>query len=240
MNRRTPFILSLFLTTTPFPAVGQTLAGFDPAGAGLPLYRDAEAVAVLAVANSRWTMVPTDAHDMLGNFQFLPPYATDDTQGQVFELLEVEDGWAVADEEGVFVAVPWTVGCGCADEGWDQPGWVPPGDTVAFLLAPTRERVAESSPPVFDVLGWHQPFPSGDFIPYWQRTRQKDDADWLTAREFFEFLQTLPSEGTFRLDPVSSFEDALTWIRRNPDREGAFPIPAVIQEWERVVRENGR
>lgn len=240
MNWRTSIILSLLLGTTPFPAVGQTRAGFDPAGAGLPLYRDAEAVAVLAVATSGWAMVPTDPHDMMGNYQFLPPYATDDTQGQVFELVEVEDGWAVANEDGVFVAVPWTVGCGCADEGWDQPGWVPPGDTVAFLLAPTRERISEGSPPVFDVLGWHQPFPSGDFIPYWQRTRQKEDADWLTAREFFGFLKTLPSERSFRLDPALAFEEVLAWIRENPSREAAFPIPAVLGEWERVILENGR
>lgn len=240
MKRRTPILLALLLGTTPFPAVGQTRAGFDPAGAGLPLYRDAEAIAVLAVATSRWTMVPTDAHDMLGNYQFLPPYATDDTQGQVFELVASEDAWEVADERGIFVAVPWTVGCGCADEGWDQPGWVNPGDTVAFLLAPTRERVAEGSPPVFDVLGWHQPFPSGDFIPYWQRVRQEDGADWLTAREFFEFLKTLPSERTFRLDPTSAFEDVLAWIRENPNRRRAFPIPAVLGEWERVILENGR
>jgi hypothetical protein len=208
-----------------------------PAGEGLPLFRKAGSVAVMARATDRWDGVPTDAHDLLGDFRFLPPYATQNTRAQVFELLEAEEGWAAAGPEGRFAVVPWTLGCGCADEGWDQPDWVPPGDTVTFLLSRTRERMPPSwiGPPVYDVLGWHQPYPAGDFVAYWRTTREPIP-DWLTAREFFELLQVLPSEHAFRLDPLASFQTLLNWLDEAPHRRGAFPVSTILSEWEKRTR----
>lgn len=201
------------------------------------MFREPGTVAVLARATDRWSGVPTDAHDLLGDYRFLPPYATQDTRGQVFELLEAEEGRSPVDGEGRFVVVPWTLGCGCADEGWDQPDWVPPGDTVAFLLARTRERMPSSwtGPPVYDVRGWHQPYPTGDFIPYWRTTRERN-LDWLTAREFFELLQVLPTEHAFRLDPAESFRPLLGWFHGRPHRKGAFPVSTILSEWEKRGR----
>ena len=215
-------------------AAGQATDPYEPAGEGLPLFRPAGGVAVLAVATPRWRAVPTDPHDLLGDYRFLPPYATEDTEGQVFLLLEADMGAAVADTEGRFVAVPWTVGCGCAEEGWDQPGWVPPGDTVAFLLTPTRKRLAWDGPPVYDVHGWHQPYPTGDFISYWRHTREQNP-DWLSTREFFELLRALPQETSFRLDPRTSFQGVRDWLNENPDRRQAFPLPTILREWEKVT-----
>ena len=120
-------ILPLALLMAPLGAQAQSAESFNPAGSGLPLYRQPGAAAVIARATPRWVPVPTDPHNLLGDYQFLPPYATDDTQGQLFEVLRSEPGWEVSGLEGRFVAVPWTVGCGCAEEGWDEPTWVPPG-----------------------------------------------------------------------------------------------------------------
>ncbi len=212
----------------------QVVGELDPAGAGLPLFRPQNAVAVLAVATPEWEAVPTDPHDLLGNYQFLPSYATDDARGQVFQLLEADPGLEASDSEGRFVAVPWTVGCGCADEGWDQPTWVPPGDTVVFLLNRTRENAPWDGPPVFDVLGWHQPYPVGEFIPYWRHTRA-EPSSWLTKREFFEILKILPTETGFRLDPTSAVQAVTEWLRANPGRESAFPIPTILWELERIT-----
>jgi hypothetical protein len=216
---------------------GSAKGDLPPAGEGLPLFRESGTVAVLARATDRWSWVPTDAHDLLGDYRFLPPYATQDTKGQVFELLDAEEGSAPADGEGRFVVVPWTLGCGCADEGWDQPDWVPPGDTVAFLLARTRERMPLSwaGPPVYDVRGWHQPYPTGDFIPFWRTTRERNP-DWLSAREFFHLLQTLPTEHAFRLDAAASFRPLLAWLEVKPGRRGAFPVPIILSEWEKRAR----
>jgi len=224
--------------SVPFPTSAQAVGEFDPAGAGLPLFRPPGAVAVMAEAMDAWWDVPTDPHDLLGPYRFLPPYATDDTRGQVFRLLDAEVGWAASDSLGRFVGVPWTVGCGCADEGWDEPGWVTPGDTVVFLLTRTRSRVPWNGPPVFDLLGWQQPYPVGAFIPFWRHTRL-EPASWLSEREFFELLQVLPTESAFRLDPSSSLRAVEEWIAENPGRESAFPIPTILWELERVAGADG-
>ena len=227
-------MVALAALALPWSVQAQVVGEFDPAGAGLPLFRPVNAVAVIARATPNWLAVPTDPHDLLGNYQFLPSYATDDTKGQLFELLEAEEGWAVADSEGRFVAVPWTIGCGCADEGWDEPVWVSPGDTVVFLLTKTREQVPWAGPPVFDVLGWHQPYPIGEFIPYWRHTRA-EPSSWLTRGEFFHLLQSLPSESAFRLDPTSSSRAVLGWLEGNPGLEEAFPLPTILWELERIT-----
>ena len=231
-------LLLLFMTGAA-GAEAQSLSGVDPAGAGLPLYRPSGAVAVMARATSRWIPVPTDPHDLLGVYQYLPPTATDDTEGQIFELLASEPGWDVADGEGRFVAVPWTVGCGCADEGWDQPDWVPSGDTVTFILTKTRKRVPWDGPPVYDVLGWHQPYPVGEFIPYWRWSREEPRA-YLSVMDFFDFLTVLPTDVAFQLDSQSSLRAVEEWLRRNPQSREAFPIPSVLRELERRQGEEER
>jgi len=212
-------------------ALAQEVGEPAPAGEGLPLFRSAGSVAVLALATEDWLPVPTDAHDMLGVYQYLPPFATEDTRGQIFQVLGAENDWPVADAHGRFVGVPWTVGCGCADEGWDQPGWVPAGDTVVFLLQKTRSRVPWKGPPVYDVLGWHQPYPAADFIPYW-RTSRVWNPDWLSPTEFYGMVQALPTEAGFQLDPEASFAGLMEWLSQHPERRGAFPIPSILSEWE--------
>lgn len=227
-------VVGWVLFTLPAGARAQGVGEFDPAGAGLPLFRPANAVAVLARATDEWRAVPTDPHDLLGDYQFLPTYATDDTEGQVFGLLAAEAEVSFSGSADHFVAVPWTVGCGCADEGWEEPVWVEPGDTVVFLLTPTRKRLPWDGPPVFDVLGWHQPYPSGELIPYWRHTRA-EPPDWLTRGEFFDLLQALPSESAFRLNPGSSLASVEAWLRRNPGRESAFPVPTMLWELKRLT-----
>ena len=239
MRRYAPMALAIGLVWAPTGLNAQAVGEFDPAGAGLPLFRPPDAVAVIARATPLWQAVPTDPHDLLGTYQFLPSYATDDTEGQLFEVLEAEEGWSAADSEGHLVAVPWTIGCGCADEGWDEPVWVTPGDTVVFLLSVTRKRVPWAGPPVFDVLGWHQPYPAGESIPYWRHTRAEPPT-WLSLREFFGLLQVLPSEAAFRLDPASSLQAIAGWLQENPGRETAFPIPTLLWELERIARPVGR
>ncbi len=230
----TSLALLLALSGTPVSAQSQAAEGFEPAGAGLPLYRPAGAAAVVAVATPRWAPVPTDSHDLLGAYRFLPPYATDDTRGQVFRVLEAETGTSVSDSLGMFVAVPWTVGCGCAEEGWDRPDWVPPGDTVVFLLTKTRSHEPRTGPPVFDVLGWHQPYPVGDFIPYWRWSREEPER-WLSVMEFFGLLGALPTEAAYRLDPGSSLVAVRGWLEGSPGSETSFPVPTILRELNRVI-----
>jgi hypothetical protein len=118
--------------------------------------------------------------------------------------------------------------------GWNQPNWVTPGDTVAFLLTPTRDPGPSGSTPVYDLLGWHQPYPVGEFIPYWRRTPQEDQ-DWLSVEEFFHLLQALPREGTFQLNPETSFQELLDWVKARPGRSQAFPVRTILSEWRRAT-----
>lgn len=222
------------LLLLPLCVGAQGVGEFDPAGSGLPLFRPSSSVVVMAKATGQWLDVPTDPHNLLGTYQYLPHYATEDARGQVFEILEREISPGLASGEDRFVAVPWTVGCGCSDEGWDQPDWVPPGDTVVFLLSQTRASLPWEGPPIFDVLGWHQPYPAGEFIPFWRHTRAEDPR-WLTQREFFTYLSALPTEATFRLDPASVLESVEGWIREHPGVEEAFPLPTVLWELQRLA-----
>ncbi len=234
------------LTVAAAPVAAQR-AGAPKLGVdGLLLFRGQGSVAALAVATSAWRAVSTRSEDLLGDFKYLPEYASARARGQVFELLAADpEGWpglAGVEEEdgrGRFIAVPWSFGPGCAEEGWQTPEWVPVGDTVTFLLQPTRSRGAgDEGLPVFDVLGWHQPYPVGDLIPFWRKTPAVNP-DWLTAEAFFELLTVMPSEAAFRSHPETALAPALEWVSAVPGRTSAFPIPEILQGWERLKRKAG-
>lgn len=214
---------------------GQTLAGaFEPAGEGLPLFRASGGIAALAVATDRWEIVPAESRDLYGDYQYIPSAVSARGRGQVFQAVRSEMDWPISDDGGLFVAVPWTLGCGCAEVGWNQLTWVAPGDTVAFLLTPTRDPGPSGSMPVYDVLGWHQPYPVGDFIKYWPRSAQAG-SEWLSVEEFYQLLQALPTENAFQLDPDSSFDRVIAWVGESAGRSEAFPIRAILSEWRRVT-----
>lgn len=212
---------------------------------GLVLFRDPGSVAVLARATPFWQAVSTRSEELLGDFQYMPQYATAGAQGQIFEILR-SDGmdWIPGSrgsekDPGRFIAVPWEFGPGCAGEAWRDPEWVTPGDTVAFLLIPTRSRSGDPDElAVFDVLGWQQPYPVGELIPFWRKGPRKNPV-WLTAREFFELLTVLPSELAYRSDPNAALAPALDWLARRPGRGSSFPIPEILDEWERRREEGG-
>ena len=87
---------------------------------------------------------------------------------------------------------------------------------------------------MYDLLGWHQPYPTGEFIPYWRHTRAEPQR-WLSTQEFFDFLGVLPTETAFRLDPASSREAVKGWLKGNPGREEDFPIPTILWELDRIT-----
>jgi hypothetical protein len=231
---RIPLLSACAFFTGISGAGGQISGSFEPAGEGLPLFRESGGIAVIAMATPDWVVVPVESRDLFGDYQFIPSDVTARARGQVFRVLESEADWKISDDAGLFVAVPWTLGCGCAEVGWQEPVWVPSGDTVAFLLTPTRASGPRGGPPVYDVLGWHQPYPVGEFIPYWRTTR-KENPDWLSVREFFDLLQVLPSEVAFQLNPESSLQGFLEWVEGHPNRSQAFPVETILSEWRRAT-----
>lgn len=212
---------------------------------GLVLFRSGGSVAVLAVATPFWRAVSTRSEELLGDFRYLPEYAATRSRGQIFEVLRSDPrgehgvGSVRSSGAGRFLAVPWTFGPGCAEEGWGSADWVPPGDTVAFLLEPTRASTGEEGGlPVFDVLGWHQPYPVGELIPFWRRDRQTASV-WLTAAEFYELVRVLPSESAFRADPSAATAPFLDWVRMEPGRASAFPVAEILAEWRGRGEDSG-
>jgi hypothetical protein len=231
------FLIAVLVGSNPGNAQvsGQSLTGaMEPAGEGLPLFRPSGGIAALAVATDRWETVPAESRDLYGDYQYIPAGVTARGRGQVFQALRSEEDWPISDDAGLFVAVPWTLGCGCAEVGWNQPTWVTPGDTVAFLLTPTRDPGPSGSMPVYDVLGWHQPYPVGDFIRYWPRAAQ-EDSEWLSVEEFYHVLQVLPTENAFQLDPEASFQQVLAWVEARAGRSQTFPVRTILTEWRRVT-----
>jgi hypothetical protein len=197
---------------------------------GLVLFRSPGSVAVLATATPFWQPVATRSEDLLGDFRYLPEYASSRAQGQLFRLLHADDPRMASAGDGQFVVVPWSFGPGCAEEGWEGPQWVTPGDTVAFLLHPTRTASTREGPPVFDVLGWHQPYPVGELIPFWRRGRALNPV-WLSALDFYQLLKVLPRETAFLQDPEGSTAPFLEWLKEGPGRARAFPIPEIQEGW---------
>jgi hypothetical protein len=233
-------VLALSLLAVMAPSCLAQRAGAPTLGVdGLVLFRGQGSVAVLATATPFWQPVSTRSEELLGDFRYLPDFASARAQGQLFQLVDSDAPQLVADPDGRFVVVPWSFGPGCAEEGWGRPQWVTPGDTVAFLLHPTRAgSQGEGGLRVFDVLGWHQPYPVGELIPFWRKGR-KVNPEWLDAREFYQLLNLLPTELAFRADPEGSVTDFRGWVTRKMGREAAFPVPEIQDGWAKALAQNG-
>ncbi len=204
---------------------------------GLVVFRNQGSVAVLAEATPFWQPVSTRSEELLGEFQYMPEYASAKAKGQVFRVLDSDASMSVGRSGERIVVVPWTFGPGCSGDGWNRSEWVSPGDTVAFLLSPTRARSRSgTAPPIFDVLGWHQPYPVGELIPFWRRTRE-GNSHWLSAPEFYQLLSRIPSELAFSTDPKAALGRALQWLGRDPDRASAFPAAEILSRWRTLGAE---
>jgi len=201
---------------------------------GLVVFRNQGSVAILAEATPFWQPISTRSEELLGEFRYMPEYASAKAKGQVFRVVEAESSTGVGEPGERFVVVPWTFGPGCSGDGWNRSDWVAPGDTVAFLLSPTRARSrGDAEVPVFDVLGWHQPYPVGELIPFWRNTRE-GNRDWLSASEFFQLLTRIPSELAFSADPEASLGPALRWAGEKPGRASIFPVAEILGRWKEL------
>ncbi|GMV06364.1 MAG: hypothetical protein AMXMBFR53_26400 [Gemmatimonadota bacterium] len=182
---------------------------------------------VLAVATGGRVPVSTDSLRFRGTWNFgrrFPGTAP----GHVFTVVR-----SAGDDDGVpsgatITVVPWGYDAACDLERWSAP-WVPTGDTVVFRLEATRVS-ADDAKPVFDVLGWHEPYPTGEFLRYDVRG---DDVErrWLTPGEYFEFVQVLPTLDTFESRPLEGLRQIERWVRARPELSEAFPVREVLERW---------
>ena len=85
-------------------------------------------------------------------------------------------------------------------------------------------------------MGWHQPYPVGELIPFWRKSPQLNPT-WLSATEFYELLTVLPSEAAFRTNPQGAIHRFQDWVGARAERETSFPVPEIRAGWEGVLGE---
>ena len=119
-----------------------------------------------------------------------------------------------------FDVVPWAYGTSCARVVWTSESWVRPGSEVVFLLG--TPRAASSS--TYDVLGWHSPYPTGEFLPWRTQPRPPSDrSEWLNAREYFELVRRLPISQSRFTYPDSAEAGIRVFEEGPPEWSSKFP-----------------
>ena len=185
---------------------------------------------VLAVATGERTATSLDTSDFRIRWRLKAPVPSY-VAGHVFRVVAAAGDGGRLGEGTVFTVVPWGYGATCQREVWKDASWVSAGDTVVFMLRPTRSP-PESAWSVFDVLGWHDPYPTGRFLRFEVRGRDAVRR-WLSAAEYYDFLKVLPTQEQYdsgRADGLARLE---AWARAHPGSAEAFPVREIIDRWRR-------
>jgi len=108
-----------------------------------------------------------------------------------------------------FLVVPWGYDEACRPMLWEGGEWVPSGAESVFRHGePGRESGGQG---VFDVSGWHSPYPYGAFLKYGGTPSPPEDrTEWLSARDYFGLLSVLPPPDPLvsRLERLRRIESA--------------------------------
>jgi hypothetical protein len=149
-----------------------------------------ERAIVLAVATSESVQVPLPDRALLS---IRTPEALHVVPAYRFRVAEVAGGGERHRSMRTLLAAPWKYDSACDLLPWGPAQWVAPGEEAVFTLAERRTDVAGE--PVYDVLGWHAPYPQGEFLKYESDEARMDDREaWLGARDLFALLRALPDD----------------------------------------------
>jgi hypothetical protein len=160
----------------------------------------ADRTIVLVAATAESVGVPLPDHALLSD-RF-----PDTTRGVVayrFRVIQAAGGATDQERLETFLAVPWKYDSACALMPWGSDEWVPAGEEAVFALM--RRRTVAAGEPLYDLLGEHLPYPQGAFLKYESTPAPPSDrAEWLSAREYFALLTSLPEmpaeDGAVRLE----------------------------------------
>ncbi len=152
--------------------------------------------------------------------------------GYRFRVLDIAGGDTGLRPGSTFLVVPWKYDPSCAPTPWGSDRWVPVGTEVVFTLSQGRPIARKEV--VFDVRGWHAPYPNGEFLKYSARSSSPSDrSEWLTASEYFNLVSALPrlvsfpSTGTWRSEVERLFREG------NPKWAVTFPGSEILQNARR-------
>jgi hypothetical protein len=173
------------------PGDGGDAAGRCSIGTNL-IRSTAETPVIIAVATGETTIVPLPPPpDGLHGLLALP-----DSVRQVvahrFRVVEMTGAGPRLSAGETFLAVPWGYDAACDLTLWIDDGWVPAGAEAVFLGAAWREEARGER--ILDTLGYHGPYPYGWALRFEGTPPPPEDrAEWLSAREYFELVNTLPT-----------------------------------------------
>lgn len=155
------------------------------------------------------------------------------TVGQHFEIVEAagpnERGLAAGD---TMTVVPWEYDGGCSMLRWSKSSrWVDPGSEGVFSFSAGSMR--ESARATFDAMGWHSPYPHGEYLHYEARGEDPEDpSEWLMPSEMFALWAALPVVHWRDSDPDSVMPEIRGIFDKNPRFKTTFPGSRFLQEYE--------
>jgi hypothetical protein len=169
-----------------------------------------------------------DWYDWAGDSFTPKPAPSDSTWGQVFRVVEVlESPSATVELSDEFVAVPWEYDPACHPEPWSESAiWTSP-DSQIFFLNGSRRGISTHGP-VFDVLGWHAPYPQALFLDF---ETDEPRETWLDAPTYFDFLRG-SNPGSALQERIEQIED---WKASRPEDWG-FPLTDLLEDYRRHLR----
>ena len=135
------------------------------------------------------------------------------------------------------VLVPWGYRADCQPVAWDTSArWITPGAS-GFFTAMLRPRTQwAGNRPTFDVAtAWHQPYPHGQFLQYDRPDPRSDTLPHLTASEYFELYEALPSDAAYRTNREQAAVSVRAWARGHPDLARRYPATEMIQMVEHLA-----
>jgi hypothetical protein len=123
------------------------------------------------------------------------------------------------------VIVPWDYDSGCRPSRWTRGfAWVPGGRPGTFTVRLRPDSLWVNGMPVFDAF-------LADFEPYPLSPMYRDDhirptfrsSTWLTAEQYYELLEVLPTQQEREARPDSTWHVFLHWRDANSDLSQAYP-----------------
>jgi hypothetical protein len=163
-------------------------------------------------------LVPVPQHPL---FTAAIPDSVREVPGFQFRVIAVQGGNTGLNPGDSIIAVPWQYDAACDFEVWGRHEWVPEDADAVFTISDFREHEGVL---VSDQLGWHSPYPQGEFLQYEApQAAPVDRGEWLSSREYYDMVLALPVQDSTvsRAERARGIERAIE--NGNPRWRARFP-----------------
>lgn len=146
------------------------------------------------------------------------------------QRVRIERSIAATVAGSVAILVPWDYAANCRPTPWPRSAaWTAPGTRGVFagVLRP-REQWIDGTPTLDVMRADHQPFP--------QRFRREEPAAPLTADDYADLLERLPSPEELDSLGTIQYQAVLAWLAAHPEFRGRAPVPSIERHIADLVR----